>query len=404
MLTRAAVVLSFLFTLKTLTLTSAEPFSFPLENGFPFPSDAALEELFTRAGGNFTNAPLAPRFDDDSLTSWKLQAFNEFMEVAFFTQLIANITKKVPGYELESSSRDYILDTLKVIQAQEEMHAYNANDAVRYFTNGSHIFPCTYDFPVSSFAEAVSFAQTFTDMYIGLLANIQQRTAKSLGSDSNSIIYVLAQALGQEGQQSGWFRSLQRKPPSAEPFLTSSTREFVFSWLQRFIVPGSCPNMVNIPLRVIPRLELVSVVDRKEDDNKVVKLVAPGVVDPKSQRVAFVNGALVPTVVPFRVVEKKAASSCRKNKTPGLMEQMPGLDLGLQGYGGNTDQRSFSAEEGGGTRSCIESTEVEAVLPYAHNVMHGMILAAIVEKGATFITAEDVTGQTLYGPAVIELS
>jgi hypothetical protein len=70
----------------------AKPFSFPLPNGFQFPNETALEELFTRAGGDFTNAPLTPRFDDDSLTSWKLKAFNKFMEVAFFTQLIANIT------------------------------------------------------------------------------------------------------------------------------------------------------------------------------------------------------------------------------------------------------------------------------------------------------------------------
>jgi hypothetical protein len=95
----------------------AEPFSFPLSNGFPFPNETALEELFTRAGGNFTNAPLAPRFDDDSLTSWKLQAFNEFMEVAFFTQLIANITDGVAGYELDSSMRDYVLSSLETIQA-----------------------------------------------------------------------------------------------------------------------------------------------------------------------------------------------------------------------------------------------------------------------------------------------
>lgn len=102
--------------LYTFALVQAAPFSFPLPNGFPFPSDTALEELFTRAGGNFTNAPLAPKFDDDSLTSWKLQAFNEFMEVAFFTQLIANITDSVPGYELDVDS-NYILDTLKTIQA-----------------------------------------------------------------------------------------------------------------------------------------------------------------------------------------------------------------------------------------------------------------------------------------------
>lgn len=108
---------SILTLLGAALLACAAPFSFPLPNGFPFPGAVALEKLFTTAGGNFTNAPLAPKFDDDSLTSWKLQAFNEFMEVAFFTQLIANITDRVPGYELDPMNEDYILSSLKAIQA-----------------------------------------------------------------------------------------------------------------------------------------------------------------------------------------------------------------------------------------------------------------------------------------------
>lgn len=336
-------------------LVQAAPFSFPLPNGFPFPSDAALEELFTRAGGNFTNAPLAPKFDDDSLTSWKLQAFNEFLEVAFFTQLIANITDSVPGYELDGESKEGILGALMTIQAQEELHAYNANDAVRYFTNGTHIQPCSYVFPVTSFSTAIAFAQTFTDLYIGLLSNIQQRTARSLGAASNPIIYVLAQALGQEGQQSGWFRALQGKHPSAEPFLTSSTRDFAFSWLQRWVVPGSCPNLEEIPLRRFPVLEVVGPV------GPVVTLrVPPGKVDADAQSVAFVNGALVPTVVPFEV-----------------------KDCG--GMGGSM-------------------TEIVAQFPFASNVMRGMTLAAVVwNRPPAFITAEDVADATVYGPAVIEV-
>ena len=106
-----------LLPLLALPLICASPIGFPLDNGFPFPSDEELEKLFSRAGGNFTNAPLAPAFDDDSLTSWKLQAFNEFMEVAFFTQLIANITDGVPGYELDREERGSILNALETIQA-----------------------------------------------------------------------------------------------------------------------------------------------------------------------------------------------------------------------------------------------------------------------------------------------
>lgn len=250
------------------------------------------------------------------------------------------------------------------------MHAYNANDAVRYFTNGTHIFPCTYVFPVSDFWSSIAFAQTFTDMYIGLLTNIQQRTAKNLGADSNSIIYVLAQALGQEGQQSGFFRSLQDKSPSAEPFLTSSTREFGFSWIQQFIVPGSCPNMGEIPLRIFPPLYL----EGKVEGSGSITLRVPGKVDPQTQSVAFVNGALVPTVVPFQI---SGASALARVLTKN----------GELGWSGGGDA----------------ATTITAFLPLDHNVMHGLTLAAVVENRKTFITAEDVTNATVYGPAVIEV-
>lgn len=118
-----SLVITALLLAKHNSVARAEPFNFPLPNGFPFPNETALEELFTRAGGNFTNAPLAPRFDDDSLTSWKLQAFNEFMEVAFFTQLIQNISTNVSGYDLDPAMRDYVLFSLETIQAVRHAQA-----------------------------------------------------------------------------------------------------------------------------------------------------------------------------------------------------------------------------------------------------------------------------------------
>lgn len=251
------------------------------------------------------------------------------------------------------------------------MHAYNANDAVRYFTNGSHIFPCTYVFPVSNFSSAIALAQTTTDMYIGLLANIQQRTAKNLGGDSNTIVYVLAQALGQEGQQSGWFRSLQSKHPSAQPFLTTSTRDFDFSWLQQFIVPSSCPSTKDIPLQISPQLY----VEGNVVGSGLVTLRVPGIVNPVTQSVAYVNGALLPTVVSFNVTRVSRCSS-------RLMKNVV----------------SRFSHCGSGTVSTITAN-----FPYAHNVMHGLTLAAIVKNGLSFITSEDVANATIYGPAVIEV-
>jgi hypothetical protein len=257
------------------------------------------------------------------------------------------------------------------------MHAYNANDAVRHFSGGSHIFPCTYVFPVSDFSSAIAFAQTFTDMYLGLLTDILQHTALNLGSDSNLIVSVLAQALGQEGQQSGWLRSLQGKHPSAEPFLTSSTREFAFSWLQRFTVPGSCPSLGDIPLKTFPPLDVASSVV----GTGLVTLLVPGEVDEKTQSVAFVNGALVPTVVPFNVI---GVAACDNDGHKKLRTNFP-----------------YAGDVSGCSNGIV--TKITAHFPFAHNVMHGLTLAAVVRSRGSFITAQDVTNATVYGPAVIEV-
>lgn len=259
---------------------------------------------------------------------------------------------------------------------QEEMHAYNADDAVRYFSGGSHIYPCTYVFPVSDFSSAIAFAQTFTDMYLGLLADILRHTALNLGSDSNGIVSVLAQALGQEGQQSGWFRSLQGKHPSAEPFLTTSTREFAFSWLQRFTVSGSCPSLGDIPLKTFPRMDVVSTVGTGP-----VTLLVPGEVDEKTQSLAFVNGALMPTVVPFNVIGVAACDN-----------------RGPKELGTNLTYSEGVSKCGNGT-----VTKLTADFPFAHNVMHGLTLAVVVKRGGSFINAQDVTNAAVYGPAVIEI-
>lgn len=297
------------------------------------------------------------------------------------------------------------------------MHAYNANDAVRHFTNGTQrMRPCTYRFPTTTFAEAVDWAQTATDMYLGLLAHIQQRTAARLGADAQSLVYVLAQALAKEGQQSGWLRSLRRLPPAAAPFATTATREFALGWVRRWVVPGSCPDGADgggggggggekalLPVRVLPGLEAtaVAVGDAWHDGN--VTLVAPGPVDAGAQRVAFVNGALVPTVVPFTVLRTLACSGDRLGGAQRVMmmrhgrphEQLEGVLASARGAG---PQAAGSR----GVDGCVASTEILADMPYARNVMHGLVIMAVVETGEGFTTPQDVADKTAYGPALLE--
>ena len=86
-------------------LAAAVPFNFPLPNGFPNPSPDALKQIDAAAGGSLSDGP-PPTADISSpaaITNFQLIAFNEIFEVAFFTQLISNITNNVPGYSFDEN-------------------------------------------------------------------------------------------------------------------------------------------------------------------------------------------------------------------------------------------------------------------------------------------------------------
>ena len=232
------------------TVVSAVPFSFPLANSFPnitIPSEqfTVIEET---AHGSIPNGAPPPSIQANTLISLQLIAFNELFETAFFTELISNITNNVDGYRIQDgATRSFLLDTFTAIQAQEELHYFNANGALVHFKRPS-IQPCQYTFPVSNFEDAIALASTFNDVVIGTLAEV----VSLLGQDGDDgLIKGVAAVIGQEAEQSGYFRSMQGKIPSALPFLTSSTREFAFSALnQGFIVPGSCPSsqVIDVPI------------------------------------------------------------------------------------------------------------------------------------------------------------
>jgi hypothetical protein len=176
-----------------LSLVSAAPFSFannPLGNGFPNPSPAQITTIETLAHGSLPNgAPPAIPPKDDSFTSLRLIAFNELFEVAFFTELIANITIGCDGYNIEHDGRkQYILESLTNILAQEELHALNANNALAHFNEGP-IQPCQYNFPVNTVEDAIALASTFTDVVLGTLQDVVSLfgTGKSRSLHSDSI-------------------------------------------------------------------------------------------------------------------------------------------------------------------------------------------------------------------------
>lgn len=98
------------------SLAAAAPFSFPLANGFPNLNTTEMAEVYKLAGGTLPNGALPTALSDSGTQTLQLIAANEIFEVAYFTELLANVTNDVPGYAL-GADKDYVVKTLTAVMA-----------------------------------------------------------------------------------------------------------------------------------------------------------------------------------------------------------------------------------------------------------------------------------------------
>jgi hypothetical protein len=182
---------------------------------------------------------------------------------------------------------------------------------------------------------------------------------------------VIAAVLGQEGEQSGFYRFVRAKAPSELPFLTTGIRDFTFSFLQAFIVPGSCPNANLIPLQSFGVLELhtptVTAADQtlqfcvdpaasgQSANAALIAAAAQGGFANAS--ISYINSLNVPVSVPLQNI-----------KTSGSI------------------------------------VNFDANFPYTENLMNGITIAALTNGAGPFAGAQDVADATLFGPVYISVN
>lgn len=294
--------------------SKANNFQFPLNNGFPSIASGSPQEsaINSFAQGSISNGPRPSTFNlNSSVTNLQFVAFNELFEVAFFTDLLKNVTRKVKGYQNVPSTigYNYLVNTLASIQAQEELHALNANRALDALKQPM-IQPCKYKFPSTRLPDAIWLAQMFTDVVLGTLQDVLAVYATiPAGRTVNDANFVRGQSssLGQEGEQVGFFRYYQGKKPSAQPFLTTATRKQAYSALnQNFIVQGSCPTTNNINIPILPPLRMDSqapttLVDQTLSFSFVNTTALPST----GLNMAFINGQNLPTITNITLTPPK---------------------------------------------------------------------------------------------------
>lgn len=109
--------LSILTVLVTVAGVAAAPFKFPTPDGFPNVTPTTFAQIEHIAGGSLPNGPLPTSLKPTAVTVLQLLSVNELFEVAFFTELLANVTNNVPGYDVSPLDKGYVSKSLSAIVA-----------------------------------------------------------------------------------------------------------------------------------------------------------------------------------------------------------------------------------------------------------------------------------------------
>ncbi|KAI0022623.1 sexual development protein [Xylariomycetidae sp. FL0641] len=355
---RSATLSSFA---AVLGLTAA--YAIPDTDGFPEPNEQQLLDIEKQAGGLLPNAPPPPELSDAGITNFQLIAFNENFEVAFFSSLIDNITNHVPGFTNTSSYRNEgeILEILKTVKAQEELHALTAITTLQHFNASLVPEPCTYVFPTTTLADAIDLAASFTDLVLGTLQDASQSFAEH--GDAGPVRAV-ASVIGQEGEQEGFYRYLRGRRPAAKPFATTGLAAYAFSALLQAFV-AACPfDVAGLPLPVFPALRVLTApaAAAAADGNLTFSADLAG-----TPYAAGESGDLGGWSVTYLVGQQKPVS------VPVANPVWDGSVLGFQ-----------------------------AAFPFEENVMQGFSIA-VLTNASGFQSAADLPAHTVAAPGLIQV-
>ncbi|KAM0250542.1 hypothetical protein ACHAQJ_008593 [Trichoderma viride] len=343
---------------KPCTTTSTAP------DGYPTPNTQQLRTIAQDADGSLTNAPPPATLADSTLQSLQAIAFNEEFEVAYFTSLLANVTTGVRGYESwKSYGKAELEKVLKIVIAQEELHAINALNALNKFKKLAPL-PCKYRFPATNIHDAIAVAEAFTALVMGTLQDVSQgaATAGDVG-----IVRTVASIIGQEGEQNGFYRTLLGVVPSEKPFLTTNVGPFAYSFINNnFIVPNSCPfDVTAFGIPIFTQLDVEG---------------AAAVLDVKPEDQVLSFSADLSTVT--------SAAKFSNGNSAGLFityfsGQLLPISVPVQNFKWNGGKVTFSAP-----------------FPFEENIMFGLSVAALTD-GGNFTTPDAVPAATLAAPALI---
>lgn len=158
---------------------------------------------------------------------------------------------------------------------------------------------------MDNFDDAIALAETFTAIVLGVLPVAQGLFATD-GGDESGLVSIVGSIIAQEGEQTGYYRSLQKKVASAAPLLTGSAPQFVYTAMSQFIVPDSCPNINVIGLTAFPALTVETM---PKAMNSTQLFSVEGTVSATNATMVYISGQSLPVSVPISNVNTQGGKS-----------------------------------------------------------------------------------------------
>jgi hypothetical protein len=150
---------------------------------------------------------------------------------------------------------------------------------------------------VNNLLGALEFAGEFTSLVLGALQSVQ---VDLTNVKSPQLVQIIGSIIGQEGEQTGFYRAVNGRVPSASPFLTVAAGQFAYNALQQLVVvPGTNKNAIPIP--AYDALTLACAPQPKDStlDFAVVSKTAPTT----AEFITYVTGQNIPVSEPITNVK-----------------------------------------------------------------------------------------------------
>ncbi|KIW00828.1 uncharacterized protein PV09_07588 [Verruconis gallopava] len=186
---------------------------------------------------------LPESISSNTLDNIQALLFVEHLESSFFTAAAANFSNWDTSNALNDSG-----DIIARIADQEQTHVRILQSMIDAY-DIAPIRPCNYSFPVNSWNDFIFVAQRLTTVGMSALIGLSGELAET----DPGLVSSLSSILTVEARHDAFLLLEEQQIPNPQAFDTIIHMLWAQNFALQYVIPGSCPD--GVPLPVLPMIQ-----------------------------------------------------------------------------------------------------------------------------------------------------